>query len=345
MEKTIQGFTLGEIARSLEGELAGPGDLLIERPVPAGSNDPRGITFAESERYIGIVGQSSVGAAVIGLSDSISPKPAIRVKVPREAFGRLLAMYERPLSLDEGIHPLAFIQTGAQIHETAAIGPFSVVQSGATIGARARVHPFCYIGPECHIDADVTIYPNVTLVQAVWVGKGSIIHSGAVLGADGFGFIWDGERQRKIPQVGGIRIGNNAEIGANTCIDRSTCGDTLIGDGTKIDNLVQIAHNVAIGDNGVIASQCGISGSVSIGDRLTMGGQAGVADHFKVCAEVSIAARAGVIQDIEESGAYFGYPALPLQQGLRLMALQKKLPELFERIKKLEDEIELLRKL
>jgi UDP-3-O-[3-hydroxymyristoyl] glucosamine N-acyltransferase len=336
-------WTLSEIAEIVGGELHGPPDLKIGRPVPAGYDDSNGITFAESAKYLAAVESSSAAAVIVGLNEVDCTKPHIRCRSPREAFGRLLAIAWRELPLEEGIHPAAIVSPNATVERTARIGAYAVVESGAIIGADARVYPFCYVGEQCRLGTGSKLYPNVVLYRDVWIGERSIVHSGAVIGADGFGYFWDGTRHRKVPQVGGVRIGDDCEIGALTAVDRATAGETQIGNGTKIDNLVQIAHNVEIGSDTVVAGQTGISGSSRIGSRVTMGGNVGVSDHVSITDDVVLGARTGVAKDINEPGQYWGSPAQEAKDGIRAALLTSKLPEIVDRIRRLEKEIAELR--
>ena len=185
--------------------------------------------------------------------------------------------------------------------------------------------------------------PSAILVQDVTIGPGTIVHSGAVLGADGFGFVWDGKKQIKIPQVGSVLLGADVEIGANSTIDRATSGETVIADDVKIDDLVHVGHNSRIGAHTVLAGQVGVSGSVTIGERVVAGGQVAIADHVTICDDVVLAGRTGLMSDLSEPGEYFGVPPTPIKQALRLLALQRKLPEMLDRIKKLEAELEKLK--
>lgn len=343
MEKRSQGWTLGEIAAMLKGELNGPADLRIDRPAPADSSDRHGIAFCESEKYLAAAERADVGALLIS-RDSSTSKPHIKVDSPRMAFGMLLALSSRRLPIDPGIHPTALVSDDAEVHPSASIGPYVVIERGAKVEAGARIYPFSYVGEGCLVGENVTLYPRVTLYQDVLIGARSIIHSGAVLGSDGFGFIWDGKRRVKVPQVGRVVIGEDVEIGASTAIDRATAGDTLVGRGTKIDNLVQVAHNVRIGEDGVIAGQTGISGSSVVGDRVMMGGQSALSDHASLTDDVIFAGRTATSQDITEPGAYFGVPARPAKDALRAFMLQPKLPDMYSRLKKLEKRIEELEK-
>nr|HMS56504.1 UDP-3-O-(3-hydroxymyristoyl)glucosamine N-acyltransferase [Fimbriimonadaceae bacterium] len=266
MENSEKSWTLSEIAALVGGRAVGA-DVEIRRPVPSDSDDSFGITFAENEQYLTKANATSVGAVLICPSLS-TEKPHIVVDSPRAAFGRLLAEMVRPLPYAPGIHPMAAVSPEAQVDPTASVGPFAVIERGVKVSAKARVYAHAYVGDGCTIGEGAVIFPHAVLVQDVHVGARSVIHSGVVLGADGFGFGWDGKTRVKVPQIGGVHIGDDVEIGANSTVDRATAGETRIGNGTKLDNLVQVAPNVRIGEHGVIASQTGISGSTTIGDRI-----------------------------------------------------------------------------
>lgn len=335
MESGASGWTLSELAVLVGGTVDGPPDLRVLRPVPSHSDDPEGIAFAESESHLARVERSGVGAV---FADTHTPcsKPCIRVASPRAAFGLVLQLADRPVPIAEGIHPTAVIDPGAEVHPEARIGAYAVLERGATVAAGARVYPFAYIGENCLIGEGAVVLPHAVLVKSVTVGANSVIHSGAVLGADGFGFGWDGRRRLKVPQVGGVTLGDDVEIGANTTIDRATAGETHVATGTKVDNLVQIAHNVEIGAHGVIAAQCGISGSVVIGDRVTMAGQCAVTDHVSIVSDATFAGRAGVTNDVKAKGVYFGLPARPIKEAMRIMAALSRLPDFLHRVRRLE---------
>ncbi|MBI3721231.1 MAG: UDP-3-O-(3-hydroxymyristoyl)glucosamine N-acyltransferase, partial [Fimbriimonas ginsengisoli] len=246
METKPPPWTLAEVAALIGGRLVSGGDFSVRRLVPADSDDPNGLAFVEGESYLRRAEASKVGALLVG--DGISSaKPHVQVDSPRRAFRKLTDACRREPRLNPGVHPSAVVDPSAQLHPSARIGPFAVVESGASVGARSRVCAFAYIGDDCRVGEDCLIYPHAVLVQDVRLGDRVIVHAGAVLGADGFGFEWDGTGQRKIAQVGGVVVGNDAEIGALSAVDRATVGDTLLGDGVKLDNLVQIAHNVRIG--------------------------------------------------------------------------------------------------
>ena len=328
----------------LKAELVGDPEMVITRLVPAHSNDASGIAFAESKRYIQSALDSQVGAMIVSpLAEGIT-KPHLKSSDPRMAFGTLLHLSLKSLPLTQGIHPTAVISPTATIDSSAHIGSYCVIESGAIIEAGARIFPYCYIGDHCKVGEGTRLMPRVTLVQDIVIGKNCILHSGAVIGADGLGFVWDGEQRVKIPHVGGVIIGDNVEIGANTCVDRATCGETVIGEGVKLDNLVQIAHNVQLGDHTVIAAFVGVSGSATIGKRVMMGGQAAVRDHGVVGDDVVLAGRTGVMSDVTEPGEYFGLPATPMRESMRQLAAYRRLPDLLDRVKTLEKRIAELEK-
>jgi UDP-3-O-[3-hydroxymyristoyl] glucosamine N-acyltransferase len=316
---------------------------MIRRPVPAGYDDAEGITFAESADYLAAAESSTVAAVIVSEGESKCAKPHIKCRSPREAFGRILAIAWQELPLAEGVHPTALVSPGATVSPLARIGAYAIVEGGCVVEDDARVYPHCYIGENCHIGKGSKLYPNVTLYRDVTVGERTVVHSGAVIGADGFGYFWDGTRHRKVPQVGGVRIADDCEIGACTAIDRATAGETAIGAGTKLDNLVQIAHNVEIGSDTVIAGQSGISGSTRLGSRVTLGGNVGITDHVTIGDDVQLGARSGVAKDIPEPGEYWGAPARDAREAIRIALLMGKLPEIAERIRRLEREIAALR--
>lgn len=264
-------------------------------------------------------------------------KTLIKVKDPKVAMVKLLReLFKREHPVDVGVHELAYVEEDVTIEEGARVAPFSYVGRGSKIGSNTVIYPFVFIGENVSIGRDCVIYPLVSIREDVKIGDRVIIHSGAVIGSDGFGFIPLKEGALKIPQVGIVVIEDDVEIGANVTIDRATVGETRIGKGTKIDNLVHIAHNVKIGRNTLIAALCGIAGSSKIGDSVMMGGQAGVRDHVSVGEGSVIAGRSGVTKDIPPRSFVSGFPAMDHKEELKLEALIRRLPELFQRVKELE---------
>lgn len=336
-------WTLGELAERLRGTLEGPADLPIVRPVTAQTPDPRGLAFAEADKYLAIAEASGVGAILIWPEARAAKLPAIRVERPRFAWLSLLQSCERPYPAQEGVHPTAQVAPGASIDPTAIIGPFAVIETGAVIGAGVRVFPWCYVGDNCVLGAETVLFPGAVLYRDITLGARCIVHAGAVLGADGFGFWWDGSRRVKIPQVGEVRVEDDVEIGANACVDRATAGDTWLGEGVKIDNLVQIGHNNRIGAHSVLAGLTGLAGSCTIGERVIMGGQVAVRDGVTLGDDVVLAGRTGIMQDVLAPGEYFGTPAHPVREAMRSLLYVHRLHEMSRKIKDLEREIERLK--
>lgn len=331
--------TLGEIARWVDGRLHGPEDHPVERPVPADSDDPAGLAFVSSKGFLEVFERSRAGAALVPEDLRPSSKPHIVVEDPRSAFGLVLARFDRPLPLNPGVHPAAIVSGEARVSPTAQVGPYAVVEAGAKVGPGVRVYPFAYVGEGCELGEGTVVYPHAVLYRDVQTGKRCVVHAGAVLGADGFGFVWDGQRRVKVPQVGRVVLGDEVEIGANAAVDRATAGETVIGNGSKLDNLVQIGHNVRIGEHTVAAAQVGVAGSTTIGNRVTIAGQVAFSDHVEVCDDVVLGGRSAVIQHIREPGEYLGFPARPLGEAMRALAVSAKLPELAARLRRLEERV------
>jgi UDP-3-O-[3-hydroxymyristoyl] glucosamine N-acyltransferase len=339
MDKGAKGWSLGRIAAELDGELHGPSEQPVSRPVPADSDDPAGITFAGSPKFLEKAEASAVGAVLISRELLPCSKPHIVVPDSRAAFARLLQLWSRPLPIEPGVHPTAVVAPGASIDPSASVGPYTVVEMGAEIGPNCRVFAFAYVGQDCVLEEGCLVYPHAVLYQGVRLGARTVVHAGAVLGADGFGFEWDGERHVKVPQIGMVETGAEVEIGANTCVDRATAGTTSLGDGVKLDNLVQVGHNVRLGDHTVIAAQTGISGSTEIGRQVTMGGACATSHHVKITDGVLLGGRTGVTSDIEQPGEYWGTPARPMREAMRAALLVYRLPELMNRVRELEARI------
>lgn len=336
-------WTLAQIAEIIGGELNGPPDLKVARLVPVHQAFPEGISFAEDDSFLEKAIQNGIGAILIKPDMDARGIPSIKVGSPRLAFAKLLAISQRPVPFEIGIHPQATVHPSANVSQTASIGAGARVGANSSVGAGCILYPNSVIGDNCHLGESVILHPGVVLVQDVTIGDRTIIHANSVIGADGFGYYHDGTRRVKIPQVGGVRIGADVEIGACTCVDRAMCGDTIIGDGTKLDNLVQIAHNDVVGSHTVIAGHTSLAGSVTVGDHVTIGGQAAIKEQVKITDRVAMGGRTGVMQDIDQPGEYFGTPAVPVRDELRRMAALRQLPDLLKRVKDLERELEKLK--
>jgi UDP-3-O-[3-hydroxymyristoyl] glucosamine N-acyltransferase len=303
---------------------------------PLDAAGPADISFVTDLRYAAAARTSRAGAFLAPPGVSGLPAPVLRIAAPRLALIDLIGLFHPAASPAPGLHRTAVVAADARVAPTAFVGALTVIEAGAEIGAGARLHPLVYVGLGAVVGEDTVLYPHVVIREGVRLGRRVIVHSGAVIGADGFGYAFDGARHRKIPQVGGVRIEDDVEIGANTTIDRATLGETVVGQGTKIDNLVQVGHNVEIGEHTVIAGQAGISGSCRIGRGVVMGGQVGLADHVTIGDGVLLAAQSGVHVDIAAGERVFGSPALPLTESKRVILATRRLPELVRRLRTLE---------
>jgi len=336
MERRESGWTLRELAQIFNGELDGDPNVIANRPSPAGDPDENGLTFAESEKYRDRADAVPVAAILVTADMPRGRANVIRVTHPRRAFGQFLAMCSRPLPIGNGVHPTAVVSQEAWVDPSAHVGAYAVVEAGARIGSHAKVYAHAYVGEDCSIGEGAVIYPGAVLYRDVKLGARSIIHANAVVGADGFGFVWDGSRQQKVPQAGRVEIGDDVEIGAISAVDRATAGATRIGDDVKIDNLCQVAHNVSIGEHTVLAAFVGLAGSSTVGKNVTIAGQTALADHVNVGDHITLGGRTGVTGDLTEPGAYLGYPALPYREAARVLVASNRLPEILRRVRDLE---------
>ena len=268
----------------------------------------------------------------------------IKVNNAYESLAKLLNLYEMSKPKKTGIDPLAYIAPTAKIGENVYIAPFACVGDNAEIGDNTSLHPHATVGSGAKIGHDCILYPHVTVYHDCRVGNHCILHAGSVVGADGFGFAPSPEGYEKIPQIGIVVLEDNVEIGANTCIDRATMGATIIHKGVKLDNLIQIAHNVEVGSHTVMASQVGIAGSTKIGEWCMFGGQVGVAGHIKVGNKVNMGAQSGVHSSIKDGEALIGTPPMPLKSYFKSSAVFRKLPEMYLELNSLKKEIEELKK-
>ena len=333
----IQGHLMGEE----EKEIHGVGSL---------EDASRGeITFLEKTNQLQHLQKTSASAIILPdtlketlencFSDSQFKERGLSllwVKNPRLAFLKVMEVFKKEeTDFWKGIHPTVLIGKGTRIDPTVSISPYGVIGDGAVIGTRSQIGSFVHIGTGVKIGSDCLIYPHVTIREEVEIGDRCILHPGVVLGSDGFGYVEEGSIHRKVPQMGKVIVEEDVEIGANVTIDRGTLGVTRIGKGTKIDNLVQIAHNVEIGEGSILAAQVGIAGSTKIGKRVVFGGQAGLVDHLTIGDEVQICAQAGVTKSFPEKTTISGYPARPHAQAMRIYAAMQRLPELLKKLENL----------
>ena len=257
----------------------------------------------------------------------------------RVAFAKALALFFPEPKFAAGIHPTAVVAAIAQIDPTAHIGPHCAVGERVKIGANSVLQAGNFVGDDSKLGDDVNLFPNVTIYPRTEIGNRVRIHAGTVIGSDGFGYVLDGGVHRKVPQIGNVVIGDDVEIGANVTIDRGALGSTVIGKGTKIDNLVQIAHNVEIGEHCIVIAQVGIAGSTKLGNYVILAGQVGLAGHLKIGNQVTVAAQSGVMHDIPDGEKWLGSPAQPDKQTKRQMIAQRKLPDLLKRVAELEKKL------
>jgi UDP-3-O-[3-hydroxymyristoyl] glucosamine N-acyltransferase len=324
--------TATEIAKYLQGEVVGDGNALLNSFAPAESARPGDLTFAESESFFARAEESAATAIIADQRFNSTKKILIRVPNARIAFAKALALFFPEPVRPAGIHPLAAVAASAQIDPTACIGPHCTVGERVKIGARSVLQGGNSVGDDSRLDEDVNLFPNVTVYPRTEIGNRVRIHAGTVIGSDGYGYVLDGGIHRKIPQIGNVIIHDDVEIGANVTVDRGALGPTVIGKGTKIDNLVQIAHNVQIGEHCLVIAQVGIAGSAKLGNYVVLAGQVGIGGHLKLGNQVTVGAQSGVMTDIPDGGKWLGAPARPDREFKRQVIAVQRLPDLLKRI-------------
>lgn len=335
---------LKELAEMVGGEVLGNGEIEIIGANSIERAKAGEITFIAHPKYLGKLKETRASAVIVSKEVKEAPIPLLSVENPLLAFTKILTLFSFKLYQPRGIDPGAWISPSAHLGKDLSIYPFVYIGDRCDIGDRVTLFPGVYIGEDSVIGEDSILYPNVTLYPRSMIGKRVILHSGVVIGADGFGYVKEGTRNQKIPQLGRVIIEDEVELGANTTVDRATFGETIIRKGVKIDNLVQIAHNVEIGEDSLIVAQVGIAGSTKIGKNVILAGQVGVVDHVEIGDNVRVGAQSGVPYDLAPNRGYTGSPALPHQEFLRAITTFPKLPEMrknlldFERrLKKLEE--------
>jgi UDP-3-O-[3-hydroxymyristoyl] glucosamine N-acyltransferase len=330
-------FKLGELAAIVGGEVEG--DAGIEIGGVAGIREARSgeITFLANPKYEEFLDETRA-SAVIGPPDLKIDKPLIRIENPYLAYLKVLNLFAEQLTVQypRGVHERAVVDGTARLGANVAVGPFCQISAGAEVGANTTILAGSFVGENVQIGEDCLVYPNVTIREGSRIGDRVILQPGVVIGADGFGFAKDGQTHHKVPQIGRVVIEDDVEIGANSTVDRATTGETRIRRGSKIDNLVQIAHNVTVGEDSIIAAQVGISGSTELGRNVVLGGQAGLAGHITIGDGAMVGAQAGVTKSVPANTSVSGYPAREHNKARRLWAYSNRLPELFERVKELE---------
>ncbi len=335
--------TIDEIATLVNGKiLYGDKNILISQIAPIKEAKKGDITFIFDKKELKKIPENQIDASCVILPEDIKTIsiPKIIVENPKLAFAKLLELFISSTTPPEGIHPTAIISKNAQIGKEVSIGAYVVIGDDVQIEDKVVIYPLTYVGNKVVIGEGSILYPKVVINEKVTIGKRVIIHSNAVIGSDGFGYVETGKTHYKIPQKGKVLIEDDVEIGACVTIDRATMGATIIGKGTKIDNLVHIGHNVVIGKNCIIVAQAGIAGSVTLKDNVILAAQSGVSEHVVIKENTIVAARAGVIKDIGPNQIVSGFPARPHQEELKIKALTQKLPNLVKKIKDLEKKVE-----
>jgi UDP-3-O-[3-hydroxymyristoyl] glucosamine N-acyltransferase len=338
-----KALDLEKIAKFVNGKIiAGDKNILIYQIAPIKEAKAGDIAFLFDKRELREIPENQISASCIILPEDIKTIsiPKIIVKNPKLAFAKLLdKFYPSTIPVRE-VHSTAVIGKDVKIGKNVSIGAYSIISDRAKIDDNVTLYPFTFIGNDVEIGKNSIIYPQVVIYEKVKIGKDVIIHSGSIIGSDGFGYVKEDGKHHKIPQKGDVIIEDEVEIGACVAIDRATIDSTIIGKGTKIDNLVQIGHNVKIGKNCIIVSQVGISGSVIIEDNVTLAGQSGVSDHAIIKENTIVAARGVVVKDVGPNLIVSGFPARPHQQEMKIKALIQKLPDLVKKIKDLEKKVE-----
>jgi UDP-3-O-[3-hydroxymyristoyl] glucosamine N-acyltransferase len=342
-------FTAATIAGFLNGEIVGNPDIKVNTIAKIEEGQSGALSFLANPKYehyiyetkssVVLVNKSFVPSATIGAT-------LIKVENSYEAFASLLRLVDQARPRKKGIHPTAIIEPTAKIGSDVFIGPYTYIGENCVIGDGCSVYPQVYIGDNSKLGNNCTVNPGVKIYHDCILGEGCIIHAGTVIGSDGFGFAPQSDSEfMKIPQLGNVVLEDHVEIGANVTIDRATMGSTIIRQGVKLDNLIQIGHNVEVGENSVMAAQTGISGSTKVGKNCMFGGQVGLAGHIKIANGTKIGAQGGILGDVkEENTVILGSPAIELKQFLRSSVIFKKLPEMKVKIDSLEKQIESLKK-
>ncbi len=341
-ESQMSAYTVQQLADLVAGKVEGDASRRVEGVASVDRAGPTDLTFVMNERYAQRLQTGAAGACLVtpDLQLEANGTVCIRVENPELAFSQLLGVFHPERRPDPGIHPTAIVGRGTQIGSGASIGPYVTVGSNSVIGSGSQIGPHTHIDDDVVIGQDCRIGPGCTILHDTQVGDRVRLYTGVRLGVDGFGYTPGAAGLTRIPQVGRCIIGDAVEIGANCTVDRGALGDTVIGRGTKIDNLVHVAHNVTVGDDCIIVAQVGIAGSVEIGTGAQLGGQAGIAGHLEIGPGARIGAQAGVIGDVPPGGVYSGYPARPHREALRASAGSLRVREVLLRLSELERRLE-----
>ena len=332
-------LTTAEIAKQLGGEVLGDANTLLTGFASAGDAKPGDLTFAENAEYFATAEASAASAIIAAKEFTSNRKTVIRVANPRVAFAKAVGIFFPEPKQAAGIHPSAVVAKTAQIEPTAHIGPHCSIGERVKIGANCILQAGNFIGDDSTLGDETKVFPNVVIYARTQIGKRVRIHAGTVIGSDGFGYVFEAGRHLKVQQIGNVIIDDDVEIGSNVSIDRAALGSTRIGKGTKIDNLVQIAHNVIIGESCLVIAQVGIAGSAKLGNYVVLAGQAGIAGHLTIGNKVTVGSKAGVMHNIPDGEQWLGTPAQPDKQAKRIMIGMQRLPDLLRRIAEWEKKL------
>ena len=327
--------TVNELARLVGGEAEGATTRIISGVAPLENAGEGDASFLESERNLKQAIASRAGCLLTPPGLDLPKKTVIRVRNPRYGFAQIIQVFFPPSPRQPGIHPTAQIGDNVTLGTEVAIGAYAVIGEGTRIGARSSIGAGCVLGEKIVLGEDCLLYPRVTLYAGTRIGCRVILHSGCVVGSDGFGYVMEAGQYHKFPQIGGVEIADDVEIGSNSTVDRGALEDTRIGRGTKIDNLVQVGHTVQIGANCVVASQTGISGSSVIEDYVVIAGQVGLGDHARVQKGAILGGQCGILphKTVRAGQTVWGTPARPIREQLEQQALVARLPRLFQQIR------------
>ena len=332
--------TLKEIAELINGEVVGDEGIIITGIAGIKEAVEGDITFVANPKYLLLLKKTRASAVITSREVKNAPKPIVRTENPSVAFAKIVSL-ANPQTVKRllGIHPTVILGKGVSLGKDVAIGAYTVIEDEVCIGNKTVIYAGCYVGEHCKIGEDSVIYPHVSIRENVTIGKRVVIHSGTVIGSEGFGFLTLEGKHQRIPQVGVVVIEDDVDIGSNVAIDRARFDKTFIGRGTKIDNLVHLAHNVVIGENSLIIAQVGISGSTTIGKNVTLAGQAGLTGHISVGDGAVVAAQAGVTKSVPAHTTVSGYPAKPHNIAKRVNACIQNLPKLYDTVAQLKKKI------
>lgn len=339
-------FTAKQIADYIQGRVEGDEQASVSTFAKIEEGKPGALSFLSNPKYTHYLYNTQSSIVLVNedveLTQPVSAT-LIRVKNAYECIAKLLQLYQAALPKKTGVSSLAFVAENAKVGEDCYVGAFAYIGAGVTIGKGTQIYPHAVIEDGVTLGEGCIIYPNVTIYQGCRLGKNVTIHAGSVIGADGFGFAPNAEGYDKIPQIGIVTIEDNVEIGANTCVDRSTMGETIIRKGVKLDNLVQIAHNVEVGENTVMSAQTGVAGSAKIGSWCMFGGQVGIAGHISIGDKTFLGAQSGIISNLKGNETLIGSPAIDPKQFFKVTAISHKLPELYKQINAMQKQIDELK--